>query len=488
LSTIKSRSSMDCLVATVVALLVTGAFLGCGTNQETSAGRTFYVDAARGHDGDPGTSPAKAWKTLERASEAVFEGGDRLLLRGGQRFRGTLTLDPSTVGSTSRADRLTIASYGKGRAKIAPDPRQDGITVSNVAGVRISDVNLVGRGYRVRHRNASKACRGNGFAASTKGKSPPGAAGIHFAASGIDGTLDQGITVDRVDVSGFCDGIVVASADNGSRIADVVVRAVRVHDNGDSGVWMYDQAEAHHSIEDVLVTDTRAYRNHRRGGIVLFGVDGGTVSHSLAWANASGAPWGVGIWAFDANRIVFTHNEAFRNGSPSIDQDGDGFDFDRGVSNSVMTHNYSHENGGVGFLVCSCQRWARFYSMENITLRDNVSRNDGSSGQASLAVFGGEPMTDIDIVSNRVESATGAGPLVWVSGFHRKFSDVRLEDNTFVARDGKQLLKVDYPELATDLVFARNAWRAIGGPVRVDWGERSFASLRAWRDAVATRN
>jgi Right handed beta helix region len=475
---------MDCKVAIVVTLLVTGAFAACGTDEESSAGTTFYIDAAKGHDSDAGTSPASAWKTLERASEAVFEGGDRLLLRGGQRFKGTLTLDPSTVGSTSQADVLTIASYGNGRAKIEPEPRQDGITVSNVAGVRISDLNLVGRGYRIRHRNASKACRGEGFAESAQGKSPPGAAGIHFAASGIDGTLDQGITIDRVNVSGFCDGIVVASADNGSRIANVVVRAVSVHDNGDSGVWMYDEAEAHHSIEDVLVTDTRAYRNHRRGGIVLFGVDGGTVSHSLAWANASGAPWGVGIWAFDANRIVFKHNEAFRNGSPSIDQDGDGFDFDRGVSNSVMTHNYSHDNGGVGFLVCSCQRWGRYYAMRNITLRHNVSRNDGSSGQPSLFVIGGEPMRDINIVSNRVESGVGAGPVVWVSGNHSRYSDVRLVDNTFVARNGKQLLKVEFPELATNLVFGDNAWRAIGGPVSVDWGDHRFASLSEWRAAL----
>jgi hypothetical protein len=122
--------------------------------------------------------------------------------------------------------------------------------------------------------------------------------------------------------------------------------------------------------------------------------------------------------------------------------------------------------------------------MRNITLRHNVSRNDGSSGQPSLFVIGGEPMRDINIVSNRVESGVGAGPVVWVSGNHSRYSDVRLVDNTFVARNGKQLLKVEFPELATNLVFGDNAWRAIGGPVSVDWGDHRFASLSEWRAAL----
>src|SRR5262249_15032001 len=147
----------------------------------------------------------------------------------------------------------------------------------------------------------------------------------------------------------------------------------------------YDAAVKQHMIEDVRVSRSSAYRNGIFGGIVLFGVDGGTVERSVAFANARAAEGGVGIWAFDANRILFTHNESYANGSRTIHHDGDGFDFDRGVTNSVMVHNYSHDNGGAGFLVCSCSA-ARYpyYRMRKVLIRSNVSRNDGSSGQPSF--------------------------------------------------------------------------------------------------------
>src|SRR5262249_34443949 len=148
------------------------------------------------------------------------------------------------------------------------------------------------------------------------------------------------------------------------------------------GIWTYDPAVKQHTIGDVRVSRSWAYRNGAFGGIVLFGVDDGTVKRSVAFANARAVKGGVGIWAFDSNRILFTHNESYANGSRTILLDGDGFDFDRGVSNSVMVHNYSHDNGGAGFLVCSCSAaHYPYYRMSNIVVRSNVSRNDGSSGQ-----------------------------------------------------------------------------------------------------------
>ena len=308
-----------------------------------------------------------------------------------------------------------------------------------------------------------------------------GPAGIRFEAESISGTLDAGIAIDHVDVSRFCDGIVVGSKDDGSRISHVRVTAVRAHHNGDAGVLTYDQAQANHAIEDVKVTNTRAYRNHHRGGIVLFGVDRGTVKNSVTFANGRGGPGGVGIWTFDSNRVIIAHNESYANGSPAIKSDGDGFDFDRGVSNSVMEHNYSHDNGGVGFLVCSCVWFARFYRMQDNIIRFNVSRNDGSSGQSSLTVRGGEPMTGIDIVSNRVVSGAGDGALVDVNSNRRPYSDVRFRRNTFVAKGGKPLLDLDFPGDATDLTFQDNAWRAVGGRFEITWGDRRFSTPKAWR-------
>jgi hypothetical protein len=448
-----------------------------------AAATRYYVDARRGRDLNPGTSPRTAWRTLARVERNSYRGGDTILLRGGQRFSGTICLGTANLRATSRTARLTIRSYGRRRATILAPPRTDGIAAINVAGVRVSGVNVVGR------RDLCNEDVSNSYRYGT--------AGVRLEAGSLHGTLDQGITVDHVDVSRFCDGIVVASGDNQSLIAHVRVTDVRSHDNTDAGVWTYDRATSLHSIRDVTVANTRAYRNSDRGGIMLFGVDGARVANSVASANARG-PGGVGIWAFDSNRVLFTHNESLGNGSATLTDDGDGFDFDRGVSNSVMEHNYSHGNGGVGFLVCSCNEGAEpFYRMHNVTLRSNVSLDDGSSGQPSLYVEGGEPMTGVEIVSNRVDSAVGSGPLVEVNGCRhcdasyladvdhgRPYTSARVRRNTFVSWGAKPLLQV-HPGHAADLVFQGNSLRTIGGQFRIDWGHQQLLTPQAWRAAEA---
>jgi hypothetical protein len=436
------------------------------TAAASTKARTFYVDSERGSDSASGMSPSTAWRSLARVDRGSYRGGDAILLHGGERFEGTIRLGSRGLAGTSRMEPLWLGSYGGGRAEIQAPPGHDAFTAVNVAGVRLTKIDLHGRG----NEHCNETTWGTG------------AAGIRFEASHLNGTLTHGIDIEQIDVSGFCDGIVVGSADDGSRISGVRVASVSAHDNREAGVWTYDQGNARHSIRNVTVTDTRAYRNGGRGGIVLFGVDHGTVSHSVAFANSTKETGGVGIWAFDANRIRITHDTSYGNGSAAIKKDGDGFDLDRGVSNSVIEHSRSYDNGGVGFLVCSCAHYGRFYSMHDNTVRDNVSRNDGSSGQSSVYILGGEPMRGIDIISNRVSSSRGGGPLVEVGAYGRRYQDLRFRDNSFVAGGGKPLLQLD-PRHAKRLTFGGNTWRASGGPFTVRWGHHSFANVRAWRAA-----
>ena len=388
-----------------------------------------------------------------------YHGGDVILLRGGERFEGTICVGRANVLATARSGGLAIHSYGGGRATIAAPPRADGIAAIDV-GVQVADVNLVGR-HDVCNEDTSNGYRN-------------GTAGVRLEARDLHGTLAPALTVSHADLQQFCDGIVVASDDARSRVAGVRISRVTAHDNSDAGVWTYDRARAEHLIADVQVTDTRAYRNGYRGGIMLFGVDGGTVAHSVAYANARQAGGGVGIWAFDSNGIVFAHNESFGNGSPSITDDGDGFDFDRGVSNSVMVDNYSHDNGGIGLLLCSCNVGeAPFYRMHDIRLRSNVSRNDGGSGQPSLYVDGGEPITAVHILGNLVESARGEGPLVNLTGCrdctpsqmanvrNGPYTSISLRANTFIAGAGKVPLE-KHPGSRDVFDLRDNAWRSAG--------------------------
>ena len=464
-------------VAGLVALVMSG----CGGSALSGLGQpTYYVDAVHGQDSNSGASPTSPLRTLAAVNERSYRGGQKILLHGGQRFAGSITLGTGNLSGTSRRSPLTISSYGGGRATILAPPGAAGIAVTNRAGVVVSDLKIVGTG--------------DGCRTPTKSGYLFGASGIQFVARSIHGTLAQGVTINDLDVSRFCNGIVFASGDDGSRISHIRIIAVSAHDNADAGIWTYDQAMARHSIRDVTVSRSRAYRNEGRGGIVLFGVDGGVVERSIAFDNGRAAAGSVGIWAFDSNRILFAHDESYGNGSPGNTTDGDGFDFDRGVSNSVMEDNYSHGNGGAGFLVCSCNLSNYpFYHMRNDVLRSNVSQNDGSSGQPSLFVYGGEVMTGIQLVSNRVSSASGAGPLVEVTGcvgcqgltlganypHGRPYTDVRFRGNSFVSEGGKPLLQVN-PGSATKLVFQGDSWRADEGRFLVTFGDHHLLTPAAW--------
>src|SRR3972149_4628549 len=96
---------------TVVFLLF---LAGCNTLENTSY-RVYYVDSAAGNDLNAGTSPDKAWKTLEKINGADLEAGDQVLLKAGQEFRGSIRLKNLT-GTASAP--ILLASYGKGKAAI----------------------------------------------------------------------------------------------------------------------------------------------------------------------------------------------------------------------------------------------------------------------------------------------------------------------------------------------------------------------------------
>jgi len=55
------------------------------------AGDTYYV-SADGSDERDGKAPDRAWRTLQKAGARVYRSGDRLLLRGGDSFAGSLKL------------------------------------------------------------------------------------------------------------------------------------------------------------------------------------------------------------------------------------------------------------------------------------------------------------------------------------------------------------------------------------------------------------
>jgi parallel beta-helix repeat protein len=82
---------------------------GC-TGADDADCPTYYVDAESGDDGNPGTSPAQAWKSVAKINASGLAPGDRVGFKRGQVWREALIVSASGTASAP----ITYSSYGSG--------------------------------------------------------------------------------------------------------------------------------------------------------------------------------------------------------------------------------------------------------------------------------------------------------------------------------------------------------------------------------------
>ncbi|MET7443570.1 hypothetical protein [Streptomyces sp. NPDC005568] len=204
------------VLAALAATLLVSAGGACAATPHyapsAAAAGTYYVSPG-GDDSADGSSPGKAWRSLARADQVKLRPGDKLLLQGGARFPGTVTVGADEAGEAGRP--VVIGSYGTGRARIdsADSP---GVSVHNTAGVDIRDLTLRGRG-------------------AAAGKD----AGVNLYSDRRSDGRREHVSVSGVDVSGFRVGIAVGATEDDNGFKDVSVRQTHLHDNRDAGLLTY---------------------------------------------------------------------------------------------------------------------------------------------------------------------------------------------------------------------------------------------------------
>lgn len=340
---------------------------------------TDYYLSPRGDDRNPGTLE-KPWRSLAKVNVTSFAPGDRILLEGGQSFTGPLELASDDKGTP--AQNLVIGSWGPGRATIDGGSGR-AISIEGCDYVLVQDLKLTGAG-----RNSGNTAHG-----------------LYLARS-------KGSTITRVEVSGFRHaGIYITSSE------DVRVTHVHAHDNGFAGIHSGgDRASARSRnlyVADSLAEnnpgDPTVRKNHSGNGIVLGYVDGAVIERCEARYNGWDMPWTgngpVGIWTHDADRVVIQYCISHHNRSTALD--GGGFDFDGGVTNSVLQYNYSHNNFGSGYLICQYEGAPRF---ANNIVRYNISLDDGLfDHNAGIFVWvGGAGMESTLVHNNTVWNSKGS--------------------------------------------------------------------------------
>jgi hypothetical protein len=397
---------MKGIIAAGLALAVTAA--GCsGDGRRTGPGgekmNAYYVDAVAGDDANPGTSPEKAWKTVEKANGAVLKAGEHLLFRGGQVFAGKVELTATESGSPGAP--VEISSFGKGLATI-DGGAGDAVVAEGCHDIRITRLIVKGMGR----------LEGN-----------KGGRGVLLSRV-------KDAVVDGVEASGFQKAGIHASESEKVRVTNC-----HAHDNGFAGIWIWG-GKGHYVGDSRAINnpgDPTIMDNHSGNGILLGGCEDSLVEYCESAENGWDQPKGgqgngpVGIWCHDAKRITIQNCIAHHNKSTS--GDGGGFDFDGGTSESVLQYNYSYENKSSAVLLW--EYGSRLPLCDNV-IRYNISVNDGESG-IRFGKSGGQDVARIEIYNNLV--INDRVPCVW--GQNDGVKDIRIRNNIFIGPRAGEMLK-----------------------------------------------
>ncbi|MEZ4774053.1 MAG: right-handed parallel beta-helix repeat-containing protein [Bacteroidia bacterium] len=429
---------------------------------------TYYISPS-GDDANPGTTPLLAWQSIAQVNSQSFVPGDSILFEGGQNFAGNLSFSGPNCGTA--ASPLLISSYGTGRATILAGT-DNGIEVSNCAGIRIAALNIVGDGRALNDKH-----------------------GILFYSFLNSAQRFDFISIDEVEVSGFNRGGITILADvifSDSGFSNIEITHAVLHDNGDYGIGVLGKVlTTGHPHKNIHISHCKVYDNpgqigkntaHTGNGIVVGNTDGVVIEYCEAYNNGAenfyngGGP--VGIWIWDSHKGVIQFCESHHNKTGST-KDGGGFDLDGGCTESVIQYCYSHDNDGAGFLLAE-YNGAR--PLRNNSIRYNISQNDARNNDYGGIHFwkGSGILSDIKIYNNviYISDAPGINPAAFRS-VSAGIDSVLVSNNLFITSGNIDL--VDKSSNSANIDFRGNAYYSMTGQYRYSEGANQYNNLAAWQ-------
>ena len=445
----------------------------------------YHVDPL-GRDDNPGTSPAQAWRSIDRANGHDFKPGDRLLFAGGKTHVGNLVMGPNDAAPPEHP--IVIGSFGQGRATIKAG-LGTAILVKDVGGIEVRDIVCEGAGR----------AKNNGCGVAFVNTLPGNVRQKHVRISNVEARGFGRDTISSVDQSGGfrppagC-GIFVggdAADKSKSGFEDIRIEGCELFENEFYGVLItgcWDEKATRYSNHGLVVADCRFYGNtgdpdyrqkHSGSGILVEDTDGGIVERCAAWENGAlcnqtpGGP--CGIWTAGSRRITIQRCESFRNRTGNA-PDGDGFDLDGGSIDCVLQYNYSHDNDGAGILVYT-------YPYAPLADRGNIVRFNICEGDAvKLGDYGaihvgndGHGMSGVEIYHNTFIAGKSARSAV---SLHGKDVGVAFRNNLILGPMGCPLVTMDHDTDA--IIFTGNLYWS-GGRSFKTASSKTCESLEAWR-------
>jgi hypothetical protein len=334
----------------------------------------YYLDPA-GNDNNNGASPATAWQTLSKINNTTFLPGDRILLKASGTWNGQLW----PKGSGSSSSPIIIDQYGTGNKPVIngqgtnyPSTLITGTVmlynqsyweINNLEVTNYSETLVNARAgiialsvsATIQNHIHIKNCEVHDVNANPS----PNLSNSNNKNSG--GIIIFGSSIDK-------DGNYV---NVNSGFNNVLVEGCKVYNVTKEGIRnKSDNNGAFPRVNSNIIFRNNHVENVFGDGIVLGEIfAGGVVEHNfvknVAYTNSANY---AGIWTHYSTGSIIQFNEVCDMIGGS--NDGEAFDADNNCDGDIFQYNYSHNNVGGFFLMMP--------SAKNITIRYNISQNDGN--------------------------------------------------------------------------------------------------------------
>ena len=415
-------------------------------------GTAYYVSDSEGDDSNDGRTPQTAFKTFNRVNGMVFSGGNSILLKRGDTWRGQ-SLQPS--GDGAKDAPVIISSYGEGENPViaAGNGLATGLLLSNVSWYTVRGIDFCDSPFGIKIESKLKNIdlntyefepvegfviadcnftdhRANSISEELFIMRYPDAyfgAGINLIAYGTEDTwgeranhnacpyIQEGdkpntylrnVQIENCEFQGCDTGILnyfvdLLSFENGAGAA-----APYYNNNclaSEELTWSFHNR----AVSDVIIRNVTINESYKSGGIIIYGMSNVLCDNVKIYKTGiEGMHWGVAAMQVSMCENVLVQNSEFaevyrRNNSP----DGEGFDIEAGNINVTLKDSVIRDTAGPAVLVFGLNSGWGGYNRNSVF--DNVLFEN--CGAYDTAIY----QNVFHITAESIATMTGSGSSIY---------------------------------------------------------------------------
>ena len=386
-----SENTLSCLVRYVHAFIVVlclSAFAGA---------TTYYVDCNGGSDGNAGTSPSAAWKTLSPVNAKQFAPGDSILFITGCTWTGTL----HPGGSGASGNTITIDKYGTGSSM--PHIEGGGATEAVfLSGQQYWDINNL----EVSNQASTSGTR-RGVRVIATGVSHH----IHLVGlnvHNVSGQLGTDATSKNTGGIGF-----ESTGGAGASFDDILIENCTIAHADDVGIYLFaDSSTAPRSASwsqakwNSVVIQGNNINDIGKNAIIVRSSDTPMIQSNVI-NGSSTRLHGNAIYTIGTLDAAIQFNEVYNTALTGYSGLEDAaFDPDNDSVGTLVQYNYSHNNAG-GMANPNMIPGTGDYT-DGTIIRYNISQNDVNQ----IIQFSGAA-TNTQIYNNTLYIGSGLSPIIF---------------------------------------------------------------------------